>query len=110
MNKSCKNCFHLKACSMADSESPIPGEDYDVGETCCEYIHEEDVIIESRAGQFEHLTDEVFELFNSFKKSGFNEEAALELTKGYLVVAFERNAEWYRQKQTRELRRTKSLR
>ena len=102
MTKTCKNCFHCRACSAADSKGYIPGEDFDVGETCSEYICEEDVIVESRTGQFKHLTDEVFGLFTSFQESGFNKEAAYELTKGYLEVAFERNAEWLRAKEHRK--------
>lgn len=37
MDRSCKNCIHCKACANADSEGHIPGEDYDIGETCDEY-------------------------------------------------------------------------
>ena len=104
MNKTCENCFHNTVCCKANSD------DHGVGETCSTYVHEGDVIVESRTGQFEHLTDEIFELFTALQKSGFNDETALELTKAYSTVAFERNAEWLRNKRDRGLQRTKPLR
>lgn len=104
MTKNCKDCFHNTVCVKTNLEN------HDNVETCDRYVCEEDVIIESLVGKFEHLTDEVFELFTSFKKSGFSEEAAFTLTKGYMGIAFEHNAEWCQQKRIRNLRRTKPLR
>ena len=47
MNKSCNNCFHYEACHLADAEGHIPGEDYDVGETCPQYVNEEAIAFKS---------------------------------------------------------------
>ena len=41
-----------------------------------------------RINQFTTLTDEMHELFESCKTSGFTEEQAFELTKTYCSVAF----------------------
>ena len=105
MNKSCKNCFHCKACTMADADGHIPGEDYDVGETCCEYINDADVFVEKRKGdKFRHFTDEVFELYWSFQKSGFTEGVAQMLTKEYLAVACELETLRLREVQSKKIR------
>ena len=109
MNKSCKHCFHCKACTMADPEGHIPGIDYDAGETCREYVDEADVIVEGPANRFKHLTDEVRELYCSFIESGFNGDEAMVLSSGYLKVAFESEAVRLQYKEmhktTRKLRR-----
>lgn len=106
MDKSCNNCFHREACIMADAETHIAGVDYDVGETCCEYVNADDVIVTTRKeDQFKHLTDEVFELYCSFQKSGFSEDVALILTKEYVGVSFERHADWLRNLTSKKIRR-----
>ncbi len=106
MGKSCKYCFHLKACTMADAEGHIPGEDYDVGETCCEYVDKDDVVVDGKVNRFKHLTDEIRELYCSFIESGFNEAEALTMTHGYLKVAFENEAARIQYKQMRKTARS----
>lgn len=92
MSKSCNNCFHCEACHLADAEGHIPGEDYDVGETCPQYVNEESIFIKSEGNPFKQLTDETWQLWNSFMESGFNGDAAFTLTTKSFAMLIERRA------------------
>lgn len=60
--------------------------------------------------KFKTLTDECYELYTSFKDSGFGPAQAMVLTQEYVGVVFENQRQWLRSEEARRCSKSEILR